>query len=139
MTLTLLEQPAVTLLTRTHMLKLRAEFRQRFGVGNIPRVVIRRTPSPIRHGSEGNRGGREVGAALLQPPRKLHRLLHPLRHLRLIPRVALMQVEVAHLLALALSRRHRLERGAAEEADLDVALEDMKAEEEALPFDAVER
>src|SRR5438128_10762004 len=48
-------------------------------------------------------------------------LLHPRRHLRLVELVALVDVDVARVLALAGTGRDRSQRRAAEEGHLDVA------------------
>src|SRR5262252_9735582 len=50
-------------------------------------------------------------------------LLYPVRHLRLVELVALADVDVARVLALAGARRERSQRRAAEERHLDVVRE----------------
>src|SRR5436190_23678892 len=66
-------------------------------------------------------------------------LLHPVHQLRLVELVALMDVDVARVLALAGTGRDRSQRRTAEEGHLDVAREDMDANEPTLALDAVER
>src|SRR4030095_9540981 len=62
----------------------------------------------------------------------------PRRHLCLVERVVLADVDVAHFLVLGRARRNRTQRGAAEERHLHILREGVKAEEPALTFDSVE-
>src|SRR5215471_11362158 len=64
-------------------------------------------------------------------------LLHPRRHLHLVEWVVFVDVEVARVLALGLSRGERTQRRAAEESHLDVIRKAMDAEEPALALDSV--
>ena len=64
--------------------------------------------------------------------------VHPVRELRLVELVVLVDVEVAHVLLLGLAGRDRTQRRAAEERHLDVVGEAMEAEEPAVALDAVE-
>src|SRR5207344_538481 len=66
------------------------------------------------------------------------RLLDPSRPLLLVELVRLAHSQRAHVLELA-DGRSGLERGALEEAELDVLLEGREGEEPPLPLDAVER
>src|SRR5258707_7923800 len=67
-----------------------------------------------------------VAPGLVSRPEKAGQrggLLHPVRHLRLVELVGLVDVDVARVLALAGAGRHRPQRRAAEEGHLDVARE----------------
>src|SRR5919106_4888021 len=66
-------------------------------------------------------------------------LLHPGRKPRLVDRIVLVDVEVAHVLVLGFAGRNGTERRAAEERHLHVAREAMEVEEPALALHAVER
>src|SRR5229473_760325 len=67
------------------------------------------------------------------------RLLHPVRHLRLVEFVAFVDVDVARVLALAGAGRDRSQRLAAEEGHLDVVREGVEPQEPTLALDAVQR
>src|SRR4030095_4755794 len=68
---------------------------------------------------------------------QLARLLHPVDELGLVE-LALANVIVAHVLVLGLAQRDRTQRCAAEEGNLDVVGEAMKAEEPDVFLDTVE-
>src|SRR5690606_16720196 len=70
--------------------------------------------------------------------RQLARLLHPITELRFVE-LAFVDIQVAHLRMLGLARRLRLQGSTAEEGDLDVLGEAMKAEKPAIFLDAIER
>src|SRR4029453_10353545 len=77
----------------------------------------------------------KVGPALRDPAGQGGPLPDPRRHLRLVERVVLADVEVAYFLVLGLARGDRTQRRAAEERHLDVVREGMEVEEPALALD----
>jgi hypothetical protein len=99
-----------------------------FRASEAPRKRAARAPSTTRWTEE-----------LLDPAGQRGRLLHPLRHLRLVELVAFADVEVARVLALAGAGRDGPQRRPAEEGDLHVAREGVDAQEPPPAFDAVER
>src|SRR5262249_31411786 len=72
------------------------------------------------------------------PARQLAGLLHPSGELSLVELFVLVDVEVADVLVLGLTRWDRTQRRAAEEGHFDVLREAMKVEEPALALDAIE-
>src|SRR6476660_5886712 len=82
-----------------------------------------------------NRGSNRSGPA---PAGQLAGLLDPGGKLSFVELVALMDVEVAHVLLLGLAGWDRAQRRAAEEGYLDVRREAMEAEEPAPALDPVE-